>query len=331
MTAEIAVKRTDTRDVDDDLAPVGEAPRATGAMERSAAANAIQARVRRRQSSAGPPGGAAERPPAAQGRSSTTRYGLLLCALVGLNYALTELMDESGLPVLLVQCAPTAKYATAIEQSKFADQMRSAVDEAAGSKDIIRLDVLQAKPAAALGTGAHTVLIVHARGRHASQLPDPLAALFTSGEAVALQTVFPERSRWRRAPLRREKEEPALLGEMSPLAQHATLRVRADAAAAFERAWSDLGYNALGEPGVLRCDLLRHESTPGVYVARKVFRDAGALSSHEGSEHYRRWRALVTADGAGGAMLLDSPRAILLDGLHPRTSVVPFRSEWATV
>ena len=32
----------------------------------------------------------------------------------------------------------------------------------------------------------------------------------------------------------------------------------AEAADAFRRGWADLGYNALGEPGVMRCDLLAH-------------------------------------------------------------------------
>jgi hypothetical protein len=60
------------------------------------------------------------------------------------------------------------------------------------------------------------------------------------------------------------------------LAQHMFMNVSADGVASFKQAWTDLGYNALGEPGVVRCDLLQDATTPTVFLARKVIVSAHA-------------------------------------------------------
>jgi quinol monooxygenase YgiN len=112
------------------------------------------------------------------------------------------------------------------------------------------------------------------------------------------------------------------LGSVGLLVQHSAVAVRADAVDAFKRLWNDLGYNALGEHGVVRCDLLQEAARPDRFVARKVFRSRAALEAHAATAHYRRWRE------AAGPLLLGEEATRLLDTLYPRSSPFPFRSRW---
>ena len=109
--------------------------------------------------------------------------------------------------------------------------------------------------------------------------------------------------------------------------QRTTTRVAPEAADAFRRGWVDLGYNALGEAGVVRCDLLQDADDPAAFVARKVFVSAEAKAAHEASEHLAAWRERVAlnTDNVVGMR----PRQ--LNTVYPHTSPFPLKSGWHTV
>lgn len=195
------------------------------------------------------------------------------------------------------------------------------------------------------GDAQFTALAVHWKRQEEPLLPSWLTESLQLSEATTARytTVFPERSRWKEAQPAIEPGELGEIGRISLLAQQIRFHVDAQSTDAFRRAWPDLGYNSLGEPGVLRCDLMEAESTDEsnapvsdstaehgsiMFIARKVFRNAAALREHEASEHYQRWietaRPLLHASTT-------QPPATLLDTLHPRTSPFPFRSRWMTI
>ena len=166
-------------------------------------------------------------------------------------------------------------------------------------------------------------------------LPEWLAARVELESTQKLRTVFPERSRWHEWSLQTEPGGLSDVGRLSLLVQQTTHRVSAGGVDDFRRSWTDLGYNAIGEDGVVRCDLLQDASDPTVFVARKVFKSVDAMNLHEASEHFARWH------GSTGSLLVtqqeqhlaDSMQGGVGDGLYdtllPRTSAFPFRSRWA--
>ena len=119
--------------------------------------------------------------------------------------------------------------------------------------------------------------------------------------------------------------EPAQLGSLALLVEQTTYAVSEDAAAGFARAWGELGYNSLGEPGVVRCDLMQEAARPHVFVARKVFVSAEAKAAHEASEHLAAWRERVAlnADNVVGMRELNT--------VYPHSSPFPLKSGWHTV
>ena len=187
-----------------------------------------------------------------------------------------------------------------------------------------RFELLEHKAATAGGIATFSATVVHWQRPPSVTLPWWLEPGLQVVATRRLRTVFPERSRWRPAT---PTIEPGGLGEVGRLAllvQQSEHKVDAQAVDAFRRGWVDLGYNALGETGVVRCDLLQDDDDPTAFVARKVFRHRDALTAHEASPHYARWLE------AHAPMLRGQSAVTLLDTLYPRTSVFPFRSRWAT-
>lgn len=206
----------------------------------------------------------------------------------------------------------------------------------------LRFELMEHRAAATAGTDgasgddqAFTALLVHWQRAEEAVLPAFLQPHLPVVVAVQrYRTVFPGRSGWAEAPPTAEPGELGEIGRVSLLVQQTTLSVHAADADAFRRLWPDLGYNALGEPGLVRCDLLEQvadgeqEGATATFVSRKVFRHATALAAHEASEHAQRWREATAPLLAGK----DGKRAVtMLNTLHPRTSPHPFRSRWATV
>lgn len=113
------------------------------------------------------------------------------------------------------------------------------------------------------------------------------------------------------------------------LAQHAD---------AFAKTFVPLGYNSLGESGVVRCDLFAVDApataasgespTPlAAFVARKVFKTSADAAAHASSQHYAAWAERVQPMLGGKGM--DAARQEL-DTVYPGSSPFPLRSRWQT-
>jgi (4S)-4-hydroxy-5-phosphonooxypentane-2,3-dione isomerase len=59
---------------------------------------------------------------------------------------------------------------------------------------------------------------------------------------------------------------------------------------------------SLGEPGVLRFDVIQDEDEPDHVVLAEVYRDADAAAAHKQEPHYATWRDTV-------ATMMAQPRA----------------------
>ena len=150
-------------------------------------------------------------------------------------------------------------------------------------------------------------------------LPGWLAAEVDVRSAQRLRTVFPERSRWKEAVPIAEPGELGEVGRIALLVQRSVLvAADADAADQLRRGWADLGYNALGEPGVVRCDLFVYDDDPLTFVARKVFRGPQALRAHEGSDHFVRWREVCSRCPARPAACVCQPHTNAALACHTR-------------
>lgn len=253
-----------------------------------------------------------------------------IAVLAGLNYVFTELMDESGLHVVFV----TGALESARHNTTALAAFRALADLADGMSDpsgtgALRFELTEQRPKQQqeqddIAPVISATLVHRQRQEAATTLPAWLLANaeFKVHSTQRLRTVFPERARWRMPTFAVEPGALSDVGQLALLVQQQTLVVKAEAADAFRRSWTDLGYNALVEPGVVRCDLLQSDEEPTTFVARKVFRHAAALEAHEASEHYARWQAAVQPALGGAAT------GGLLDTISPRTSIVPFRSRW---
>jgi autoinducer 2-degrading protein len=83
---------------------------------------------------------------------------------------------------------------------------------------------------------------------------------------------------------------------------HVHVRVRPGRAADFLAATLVNARASLGEPGVLRFDVIQDNDDPGHVVLAEVYRDAGAAAAHKQEPHYATWRDTV-------AEMMAEPRA----------------------
>ena len=68
---------------------------------------------------------------------------------------------------------------------------------------------------------------------------------------------------------------------------------------------------SIGEPGILRFDVLQDDSEPQHFVLYEVYRDEAAAKAHKDTAHYKRWRDSV-AD-----WMAEPRRGVKYDGLLP--------------
>ena len=73
-----------------------------------------------------------------------------------------------------------------------------------------------------------------------------------------------------------------------------TVHVRSGAEAEFEEKTVANHTGSLGEPGVLRFDVLKDDDHPGTYYLYEVYQDLEATLAHKETEHYHAWKAAVT-------------------------------------
>lgn len=72
-----------------------------------------------------------------------------------------------------------------------------------------------------------------------------------------------------------------------------TVWVKPDQCEAFEEATRENHLGSLREPGVMRFDVLRDETNPGLYMLYEMYRSEEATLLHKETEHYKRWRERV--------------------------------------
>jgi (4S)-4-hydroxy-5-phosphonooxypentane-2,3-dione isomerase len=77
------------------------------------------------------------------------------------------------------------------------------------------------------------------------------------------------------------------------LVVHVHVRVRPGQAEAFLAATLVNARASLGEPGVLRFDVLQDQADPAHVVLVEVYRDDGASAAHKLTPHYATWRDTV--------------------------------------
>ena len=83
---------------------------------------------------------------------------------------------------------------------------------------------------------------------------------------------------------------------------HVHVRVRPGHAADFLAETLVNARASLGEPGVLRFDVIQDNDDPDHVVLVEVYRDAGAAAAHKQQPHYATWRDTV-------AEMMAEPRA----------------------
>ena len=83
---------------------------------------------------------------------------------------------------------------------------------------------------------------------------------------------------------------------------HVHVRVRPERTADFLAATLVNARASLGEPGVLRFDVIQEDADPGHVVLVEVYRDADAAAAHKLEPHYATWRDTV-------AEMMAEPRA----------------------
>ena len=77
------------------------------------------------------------------------------------------------------------------------------------------------------------------------------------------------------------------------LVVHVHVRIRPGQAEAFLAATLVNARASLGEPGVLRFDVLRDQADPEHMVLTEVYRDDDASAAHKLTSHYATWRDAV--------------------------------------
>ena len=83
---------------------------------------------------------------------------------------------------------------------------------------------------------------------------------------------------------------------------HVHVRVRPERTADFLAATLVNARASLGEPGVLRFDVIQNEDDSEHVVLVEVYRDADAVAAHKREPHYATWRDTV-------AEMMAQPRA----------------------
>jgi len=90
--------------------------------------------------------------------------------------------------------------------------------------------------------------------------------------------------------------------DLCMLIVHVHVRVRPERSADFLAATLVNARASLGEPGVLRFDVIQDNDDPGHVVLVEVYRDADAAAAHKREPHYATWRDAV-------AEMMAEPRA----------------------
>jgi quinol monooxygenase YgiN len=99
---------------------------------------------------------------------------------------------------------------------------------------------------------------------------------------------------------------------------HVRARVKTEGVEAFRKATLENAAASLGEPGVVRFDVIQELDDPTRFVLVEVYRDEGAPARHKETAHYAKWRDAV-------AELMAEPRTST-----KYRGVFPEPSRWET-
>ncbi len=71
------------------------------------------------------------------------------------------------------------------------------------------------------------------------------------------------------------------------------VHVRPDSVDAFLAATLDNARHSVGEPGVVRFDVIQQDDDPTRFSLIEIYRDGDAPAAHKATAHYARWRDTV--------------------------------------
>jgi autoinducer 2-degrading protein len=92
---------------------------------------------------------------------------------------------------------------------------------------------------------------------------------------------------------------------------HVFVHVKDDRVAAFRAASVENARNSIGEPGVVRFDVIQQQDDPTRFVLVEVYRTPEDPAKHKETEHYQTWRDNV-AD-----MMAEPRSSIKYDNVFP--------------
>lgn len=92
---------------------------------------------------------------------------------------------------------------------------------------------------------------------------------------------------------------------------HVHVHVRPDRIEAFKEATLANARASLGEPGVLRFDVVQERERPERFVLVEIYRTEEDPARHKETAHYLRWRDAVES------MMAEPRQSVKLSPIHP--------------
>ncbi len=92
---------------------------------------------------------------------------------------------------------------------------------------------------------------------------------------------------------------------------HVFVHVKPDSAGAFTAATRENARHSVGEPGVVRFDVVQQEDDPTRFVLMEIYRTAEDPARHKATAHYAAWRDAVEA------MMAEPRRSVKYRALFP--------------
>lgn len=68
---------------------------------------------------------------------------------------------------------------------------------------------------------------------------------------------------------------------------------------------------SLGEPGIVRFDLLQQKDSPQEFIINEIYKDSTAPLAHKETSHYKKWRESVAG------MMEDTRFSVKYENLFP--------------
>ncbi len=92
---------------------------------------------------------------------------------------------------------------------------------------------------------------------------------------------------------------------------HVHIHVKPEEVEAFSRATIENARDRIGEPGVVRFDILQEIDDPTRFLLAEVYRDEAAPDRNRATTHYARWQDMVAE------LLAEPPTEVRFSNLFP--------------